>query len=200
MRRWYFAERTLALGLLAALGSACSKTPAEPEPPSAQAPKSPAVRPLAYDVPGAWTVLEAPRTGPKKAIYKVPKTGDDKEEAELTVVFFGTGSGGDEDTRFSELFALFDGDVGKTAARETFEVGAMTVETFDVVGTYKVALAPPMRGKKQSPIQMVKDRYRMLGAVVKTKDRGNWFFKLVGPDDTVQAARSSFRAVLDSVK
>jgi hypothetical protein len=195
VNRWH-----VVLGLLAALGLGCSKTPAEPEPSASSAPSSPAVRPLAYDVPGTWTVLEAPRSGPKKAIYKVPKTGDAKEDAELTVVFFGTGSGGDEDARFAELFALFDGDVGKTAAREAFEVGGMKVETFDVAGTYKVALAPTMRGKKQSPIQMVKDRYRMLGAVVKTKDRGNWFFKVVGPDDTVQAARSSFRGILESVR
>jgi hypothetical protein len=194
VKRWQ-----LALSVIGLVVPGCSKTPAEPERSSA-APASPAVQPLVYEVPGAWTALEAPRTGPKKAIYKVARTGDDKEEAELTVVFFGTGSGGDEDARFSELFALFDGDVGKTAVRDAFEVGAMKVETFDVVGTYKVALAPPMRGKRQSPIQMVKNRFRMLGAVVKTKDRGNWFFKLVGPDETVQAARSSFRAMLDSVK
>jgi hypothetical protein len=36
--------------------------------------------------------------------------------------------------------------------------------------------------------------------VVRTKDRGNWFFKLVGPDETVQAARSAFRRMVESAR
>jgi hypothetical protein len=189
-----------SVGLLAlALATGCSKTPAEPEPSAAASASETTVAPLAFEVPGVWTELPAPRGGgPKKAVYKVPKTGDDKEDAELDVVFFGTGAEGDETRRFGEMFGLFDGDLGKTAPRDRFETHGMPVETFDVVGTYKVPLAPPVGPKKIAPVQMVKDKWRMLGAVVKTKDRGNWFFKLVGPDDTVQAARESFRRVLES--
>ena len=40
----------------------------------------------------------------------------------------------------------------------------------------------------------------MIGAVVHTKDRGNWFFRLVGPDATVQAAKSDFFAMIESAK
>jgi hypothetical protein len=40
----------------------------------------------------------------------------------------------------------------------------------------------------------------MLGAVVKTKGRGNWFFRLVGPNETVIASKSAFRTMLESVK
>jgi hypothetical protein len=49
-------------------------------------------------------------------------------------------------------------------------------------------------------MQMVKENWRLLGAVVKTPDRGNWFFKLVGPNETVQAARATFRTLIESAR
>ena len=69
-----------------------------------------------------------------------------------------------------------------------------------MTGTYKVDLTPNPRGKKRSVVQMVKKNHRLYGAVVRTPDRGNWFFKLAGPDETVLAARSAFRAMLESAR
>lgn len=194
---------------LAAIGVlACSRTPAEPEPAPAASvasgaePSGPAVAPLVWEVPGSWTVLDVPRsaTSPRKAGYKLPKAGDDKEDAEVNVFFFGTGSQGDPEKNFKEWFGEFDGDVGAQAKRESFEVRGMKVETVEVAGTFKIALGPKIGPKKKAPMQMVKQNFRMVGAVVRTPDRGNWFFKMTGPDETVQAARSGFRATLDSVR
>jgi hypothetical protein len=190
-----------AILLLTAAPLACSKAPAEPEATAAPAEtSSPAVSPLLWDAPGTWTVMAEGRSGKQKAAYKVPKAGNDKEEAEMTVLFYGTGSEGDVDRRLKEWFADFDGDVGGAAKRETFEVHGMKVEMVDTMGTYKLALGPKIGPKQKSPMQMVKHDYRMLGAVVKTPDRGNWFFKLIGPDETVQAARPTFRTMLESAR
>jgi hypothetical protein len=188
----------LAAALAAAI-TGCNKGPAEPDAPGASTPM-PTVAPLLWDVPGAWAAAEVPKGGQKRAEYKVPKTGNDKDDGELTVAFFGTGSEGDETRRFKEAFAQFDGDVGATAARERFDVGPMKVESVDVAGTFKIPMARPLGPSKRSPVEMVKQNYRMLLAVVKTPDRGNWFFKLIGPDETVQAARPGFKSVLQSVK
>jgi len=158
------------------------------------------VAPLVWDVPGAWTVMEAPGSGSRKAIYKVPKAGNDKEDAELTVFFFGTGSKGDPAPNFKEWFGQFDGDVGATAARESFEARGLKVETVEVTGTYKIAMGPALGPKKKPPMQMVKQNFRLYGAVVKTPDRGNWFFKLTGPDETVQAARPAMRTLFESAR
>jgi hypothetical protein len=188
----------VATGLLG-----CSRAPAEPErdpAPAAAESAAPLVTPLTWEVPGSWTVLTGPRSGPRKAGYKPPKAGDDKEDAEVSVLFFGTGALGDPDKSFNEWFSEFDGDLGKTAKRESFEVRGMKVETVEVVGTYKIALGPKVGPKKKAPMQMVKEGWRLVGAVVKTPDRGNWFFKMVGPDETVQSARSGFRSMLDSAK
>jgi hypothetical protein len=192
--------RRLAFVLALALPlGACSKAVDElPAPPAA--PSATPVAPLLFDTPGGWTKLQAPPSGPKKASYRIDKVGNDKEEAEMNVFFFGTGAKGDPAPLFKEWFSQFDGDVGATAAREQLDVKGFKVETVEVSGTYKIALAPPPRGRKQAPVQMVKKEWRLYGAVVKTTDRGNWFFKITGPDETVQAGKSAFRAMLETLR
>jgi hypothetical protein len=180
--------------------AACSKAASELEPPPPAASAAPAVAPLVWDVPGVWTVMETPGRGTRKAVYKVPKAGNDKEDAELTVFFFGTGNKGDPAPNFKEWFGQFDGDVGATAARDSFDARDLKVETVEVGGTYKVPMGPQLGPKKKAPMQMVKQNFRLYGAVVKTPDRGNWFFKLTGPDETVQAARPALRALLESAR
>jgi hypothetical protein len=189
----------LAAALLAALAG-CSKAPAEPEPTRSSAAPIPAVAPLLWDAPGSWTKLESPASGPKKVSYRVDKVGNDKEEAEVNVFFFGTGSKGDPGPVFKEWLGQFDGDVASTAKREQLDVKGFKVETVEVSGTYKIALTPPGRGMKKAPVQMVKTGWRLYGAVVRSPDRGNWFFKLTGPDETVQSARSAFRVMLETLR
>jgi hypothetical protein len=144
--------------------------------------------------------MDPPPGGPKKALFKATKTGDDKEEADVEVLFYGTGAEGDPDKHFKEWFEQFDGDVGATAKREKLTVGTLSCETVEVAGTYKIPLAPPVGPKKRVPMQMVKNDFRLIGAVVKTPDRGNWFFKMTGPNESVQSARDAFRAMLESAK
>jgi hypothetical protein len=189
----------LAAAALLAL-PACNKAPAEPEAhPSSSSDSAPAVAPLIWDAPPAWAKLEV-SGGPKKAAYQVAMAGDDKEEAEAQVLFFGTGAKGDPAANFKEWFDQFDGNVGAGASREAFAAHQLQVETVEVSGTYKIPLTRPPRGRKAAPVQMVKNKWRLYGAVVRTPDRGNWFFKLVGPDETVQAAKSAFRAMVESAR
>jgi hypothetical protein len=187
-----------AAALLAAL-PACSRAPAEPDPPPA-AQGAPAVAPLQWDAPGSWTALDVPRGGAKKAAYKVPRAANDKEDAEVLVLFHGTGSQGDVDRNFREWFGQFDGDVSASAKRASFEVRGLRVEMVEVTGTYKIGLTPTRGSSKRSPVEMVKKGQRLIGAAVTTPDRGTWFFKLTGPDETAQSARSALRALLDSVR
>ncbi len=180
----------------------CNKQPDEIAPaPPASAP-APAVDPLRWAVPATWTVVDIPRSGPRKASYKVDKVGADKEDATVDVLFFGTGAKGDVERNFKEWYGQFDGDVGAAAKRERFPgEGGLEVDLVETSpSTFKVALTPPVGPKKQSPVQMVKHGWRMRGAAVKTKDRGTWFFRMVGPDETVQAARQAFRGLIESAR
>jgi hypothetical protein len=194
------AHALLALLTLAA----CAKAPAEPVPGASQtsgassssASPASAVAPLVWDAPGTWAKLDLPTTGPEKAAYRV----EGPATAEVYVSFYGTGAGGDPARVFKGWFGQFDGDVGPATTRETFRAGALQVETAEVHGTYKISLTPPRKGRKEAPVSVVKKDHRLCGAVVRTPDRGNWFFKLVGPDEAVQAARPAFRRMLESAR
>jgi hypothetical protein len=193
----------LAGAVLGGLLAACSRAPAEPEKTvssASAAPTTPAVAPLLWDAPGSWTKLPVPPSGAKKAAYRIEKVGNDKEEAEMNVFFLGTGSKGDPAGVLKEWFGQFDGDAAATARREQLDVKGFQVEAVEVAGTFKIGLTPPARGHKQPPVQMVKNNWRLHGAIVKTTDRGNWFFKLTGPDETVQSARSAFRVMLGTLR
>ena len=195
--------RPALLASLAVLVLACNKQPAEIE--AAPAPASaapPAVEPLRWVVPPTWTVVDVPKVGPRKASYKVDKVGADKEDATVDVLFFGTGAKGDVEKNFKEWYGQFDGNVGASAKRE--KLASDSGLEIDLVetspSTFKVPLTPPVGPKKQAPVQMVKNGWRMRGAAVRTTDRGTWLFRMVGPDETVQAAQSSFRALVTSAR
>jgi hypothetical protein len=192
----------LALAL-AVLAPACNRAASEPEG-SAPPATMPGLAPVVWDTPGSWTTVNAPnapRSDARKASYNVPKAGNDKEEAEVLVTFNGTGDKGDPAKTYKEWFDQFDGNLGPTAKREEFVNGhGLKVEMVEVAGTYKVALAPPVGPQKKAAVQMVKNDFRLVGAVVKTPDRGNWFFKLTGPNETVQSARSALRTLLESAR
>jgi hypothetical protein len=194
------AKLLLSALALAALLGACSRSPAEPDNAPSPASTTPAVAPLVWEKPAAWTTLPAPPTGPKKASYRIDKTGNDKEDAELNVYFFGTGDKGDPKKNLKEWFDFFDGNVGATGQRESFDVHGFPVETAEAMGTYKFPIGPPVGPGGKAPMQMVKERWRLYVAVVRAPDRGNWFFKLTGPDETVQSARATLRGMLESVR
>lgn len=194
-----FPVLTAILPLAAALGiTACGDPPQEISSPVMTAAPTPAVAPLVYEVPGTWTKLGESQVKNKRAGFKIPKAGADTEEAELTVFFFGTGSLGDPDKAFKEWLDQFD--AGAQVSKRTLDSPAGKVDVVEVAGTYKVPLGPAVGPKKKSPMQMVKEKWRLYGAVVRTKERGNWFFKLVGPNDTVQAAQSGMDAMLQAAK
>ena len=193
------ARGSCALALVVAL-AACRDKPQEISTPTMSAAAAPAVAPLVYDVPGTWTKMSDSQVSAKRALFKVPKAGADTEDAELTVYFFGTGSQGDPDKIFKEWFDQFDGNAAATAERKSFDGAAGKVDTIEVAGTYKVSLGPPVGPRKKSPMQMVKEKWRLYAAVVRTKERGNWFFKLVGPDETVLAAKNALETALQAAK
>jgi hypothetical protein len=186
------------IAALVGAGVGCSRTPEElgTSRPSASA-EAP-YAPLQWDAPEVWTLKESPSWGPRKAVYRVAPVGDDKDEAEVMVMHFGTGAKGDVEANYEEWYRQFDGDPKATATH--WEVaGAHRVRLVEWSGTYKVPMGPDVRPGRPA-MQVIKQGYRIVGGVVLTEDRGNWFFRLVGPDATVQAAKPDFVAVLESAR
>jgi hypothetical protein len=189
--------------IVTALGLVCSCRSVPAEPGNAPAPTesaAPAVAPLAWDAPPMWPALPKPKDPAQKADYQVPHAGDAKGDGDVTVFFFGTGAQGDEARRFAEWQKQFEGPEAADVQRNKLDGAALPVDLIELHGTYKTPMGPAVGPQHKAPMEIVKKNYRLIGAVVKTPDRGNWFFKLTGAEDTVQSARSAFYAMVRSAK
>ena len=63
-----------------------------------------------------------------------------------------------------------------------------------VIGELNLAV-----GKIGAIAQVIKENWRGIGVGVRAPDGDLWFFRLVGPDDAVQSARSPFLAMLETL-
>ena len=193
-RRHAASRGALFLGLI--LAAACSRAPSEPEPEAKTTAPSTGVKALSFAPPGTWNQVDSSTSGEKRATYKVPKVGGDKEDAELTVWFYGTGSGGDAAPHVDEWLRFFQGDPQKDSRRETVTVDGRTIDFAETAGKYKMPVGPPIGPNKKTPMQIVKEDFRMLVGVVHTAEQGNWFFRVIGPNDTVESARDAFQTMV----
>jgi len=147
---------------------------------------------LTWEAPGDWEAVQ-PSSNMRRAQYRVPGASGD---AECVVFYFGPGQGGDAMSnayRWADMFTQPDGSSSRNVlTTESITVGDMAVLLVEVTGTY--GGGRPMDGGGQPvPGQM------LLGAVAEGAD-SNWFFKLTGPQETVEAQRGAFRAMMDSLK
>jgi hypothetical protein len=147
---------------------------------------------LSWKTPAGW-VAETPRSSMRKAQYRVPGPGGD---AECVVFYFGPGQGGDARAnaeRWASQFEQPDGS-SSVAAMKTSQrsVGGRKVMLVEVAGTYAGGMGTPMSSGAPQPGSM------LLGAIAEGPD-ANWFFKLTGPQATVEANRAAFAGLVDSL-
>ena len=67
-------------------------------------------------------------------------------------------------------------------------VGGSEVHVVDLAGTYKDTPGGPFAGGKTT----LREDWRMLGAIIVTKDAGNYFLKLYGPKATITENEKGF--------
>lgn len=146
---------------------------------------------LAWSTPKGWT-SEPPANEMRRAQYRVPGASGD---AECVVFYFGPGQGGDPMSnaeRWAGQFAQPGGGSPAAALKTRSEkVGAIQVLFVETHGTYQA-------GGMGGPV-VEKPNYALLGAVAEGPD-ANWYFKLTGPEATIQAQRAAFEAMIRSLK
>jgi hypothetical protein len=185
--------------LCVAVAGGCSRPAAEPAPPApapapasapAPAPAAPkeSVRPpakdhLSYTTPAEW-VSEKPANEMRKAQYRVPDRKGKSDPASLTLFTFGGPAASLESNveRWREQMGGGDASISKV------EGAASPATVVDITGTY----AGDDKGK---PVENA----RLLAAVVEAGDR-TWYFKMVGPADTVDGWKDAFITMLKGVR
>ncbi len=150
---------------------------------------------VAWDMPSAWT-REHDRAM-RIATYSIPAAHGETEGAECGVFYFGVGQGGSVQAnvdRWAGEFETANGKPARQAAQvQKTSIAGAEVTTVRCAGTY---LAPSM-GMGSPAVK--KPHYALLGAIVEAP-HGLVFFKLTGPEKTVDAAQPAFQSMLDSLR
>lgn len=145
---------------------------------------------LLWTDPGPWRRTQ-PASTMRRAQFTIPGVGG-SGEGELTVFYFGAGQGGalqDNLDRWYGQFEQPDGRATRDLARvEHRTVNGMNVTITRVSGRFAGGMA---MGAAPSGAPASHDHWALLGAIAETTG-GPWFFKLTGPEATVQAAAPVF--------
>lgn len=149
--------------------------------------------PITAAVPRSWKE-KPPKSGMRAAEWTIPgKAG----EAELAVFYFGGGGAGGAKANLDRWIGQFeqaDGSPSASKAKiEEAKVAGMPVTFVEVAGRYVAAVMPGANEKHDKADHM------MLAAIVETSE-GPYYYKLVGPKETVISARKDFRGFIESQK
>ena len=151
---------------------------------------------IKFDSPAGW-VSKTPSSSMRVADWTLPKADGDKDDATVTLYYFGTTGGTVQANidRWISQMAQPDGkptkDLAKTAMLTS--TSGLKISTFDVTGTYVAEKTPG------SPDHYNEPGYRLRAAVVETTG-GAHYVKFVGPANTVARWSQSFETFLKSLR
>jgi gluconolactonase len=143
------------------------------------------VRDITLQIPETWEAVQS-TSSMRLATYALPTAKGDSEKGELTVFSFG-GGGGEVGDNLQRWIGQFASD-GRTAKITKGKAGEGEYYLADIGGTYNKPVGPPVL-RKTAPTE----NYRMMGVILLAKDKGVYFLKLTGPDNTIKAQAEAFR-------
>jgi hypothetical protein len=153
--------------------------------------------PLKWTAPPGWTVERTAKSGVYRAKYDIPAAGDGKHPATLLV--WTVDSAKDLEKERADLVTSFEGENLEPKSDST-KVGELDVTFTEIAGRYKHGVGKPRGKEMKFPAHVMKDDWRAILATVDAPKRGRWVFRMVGPDDTVLAARGAFRTMIQGLK
>jgi len=139
-------------------------------------------------VPAAWKKGE-PLNRMRAAQFVVAKSGDDKEDAELTVFTLGGGL----DANLKRWAGQMGGDKSEKSRRTVKTAGGDEATLVEYEGPY--AAMNPTTGAPGTP----QEGYKMLAAYI-TAGGKEYQFKLTGLAATVNSAKAGFEKMVESFK
>lgn len=154
---------------------------AKPEPAMMMPPERPprpAVDPIKFEAPKEWT-KEEPANNMRKAQYKVPDKDKKAADAQLALFYFGPNN-----DMLDDNVKRWAQQMGADDPKAEVIKGKCKITLVDLKGTYT--------GDSKAGEQ---PNSRLLAAVVEDTD-GPWYFKLVGPADTVGGWKEEFVTML----
>jgi hypothetical protein len=178
----------------AALAACARRDEPGPSPQAAHSivvmPPEPQIPTIVWKDPPKWQRVEGGSTM-RKASYKIAAVDGDPEDAEAAVYYFGQSSGGSTEANIQRWTAQFPDVPPNEVKKVERQANGMKQTIIDIQGTYDGS-SMTIRDVGKKP------NFRMIAAIVETP-AGSYFFKLTGPEKTVESARSAYLGLLDSV-
>lgn len=183
---------------------ATAKPPATKDAATKDAAKPAAVKTI--ELADGKMLLKAPAdwksVPPKSQIVQfefLAPTGDVKPEDQARITVMGAGGSiSDNIDRWYGQFEQPDGSATKEKSKaEKIEVAGQTIHLVDIPGTFKDAGGGPFF-QQRAPV--MREKYRMLAAIIETKDMGQHFLKITGPDATVEKLKDGFHKMLQGLE
>jgi hypothetical protein len=182
-------RRILGFVVLAFLVQACSPSASESNAADNEKGKGAVVDldGLKSKAPGDWQE-ERPSNRMRYLQFRLPKKGDDKDNAEL-IVFKGLGGDAQANVkRWKDQFVPPEGKtIDEVAKVKEIKIGGHPATYVDVQGTYKFKFPPFDPNAKEER----KPNYRML-AIHFEGPKDVYHIKLTGPAKTVEAYKKGF--------
>jgi hypothetical protein len=140
--------------------------------------------------PADWQE-EKPDNSTRVKQFRLSPIGDDKDNVEVVIFYFGEGKGGSVEDNIKRWKGFFVPPEGKTIEQvskvEKMKVGGVPVTYLDIHGTYSFRFPPFAPNAKTT----LRPNYRMLAVVFESK-KGPYFIRMVGPADTVEHYKKGF--------
>lgn len=148
---------------------------------------------LTFTIPPGWT-RKPPASRIVEAELSIPPAAGDATPGRLTAM----GAGGSVEENIRRWAGQFVGPGGAEVQPklDKLTVSGCEVQIVDLSGTYKDAPAGPFAGGQT----ILRENYRMLGAIIQTKDAGNYFLKLYGPKATIDQHAQAFYDLVKSLR
>ena len=144
---------------------------------------------LQLTAPKPWTRKE-PQTSIVEHEFAIPPVEGDEQGGRMTVM----GALGSIDANIDRWKGQFSQPGGEDKSRiKKKQVAGLDVHLVDISGTFK-----DMRG----PFAPATERpnYRMLAAIIETKNAGNYFVKFYGPEKMVAKNEKAFHELIESLE
>jgi hypothetical protein len=138
--------------------------------------------------PKGWK-RERPRSRIVEHEFSVPGEKEGEDPGRLTIM----AAGGSLEANLERWLGQFADRKEERVEPEKIEVARQKVYLVDISGTFR-----DQRGPFSPAVE--RPNYRMLGAILETKDHGNLFLKLTGPAKTIEFQAKAFREFVESLK
>ena len=148
---------------------------------------------LTMAAPESWEKKQ-PRTRIVEVEYSVPAEEAETAAARLTMMASGGGVQANIDRWFGQFEQPNKKATKDVAKVDKMELAGVPVHMVDISGKFKDQPRGPF-----GPT-VVRENYRMLGAIIETTNAGTYYVKLYGPAETIHENEKQFVSLIKSLK